>query len=448
MTARLIENLATTPRYAEIFANGPLLQAMLDFEAALARAAAKAGAIPASAAQAIGKVARAEFYDVEELNTQGLRAGTLVIPLVKALTERVRSTDEASARFVHWGATSQDVSDTGTVLLLRQARKILGTDSVRLRKALRSASDGHADAVMLGRTLLQAAPPITLGLKIAGWSGALSRSWKRLDAALAESLVLQFGGASGTLASLDNRAMIVASGLAEELDLRLPQAPWHAHRDRFAGVICACGIYTASLGKMARDIALLMQNEVAEAFEPGGNGRGSSSTMPQKRNPTACALALAAADRVPGYVASFLAGMPQEHERGVGGWHAEAATIARTIEDTGLALESMVEVAEGLSADATRMEKNIAATCGTIFAERVMMKLGPALGRDRAHRLIGEAVQEAAKKECKLTDILLEMPDVKKFLSSDEIRGLDDPKAYLGAAEAFRKQLLAESDQD
>ena len=448
MTARLIENLATTPKYAEIFANTPLLQAMLDFEAALARAAAEAGAIPARAAESIRKAARAEFYDVEELNAQGLRAGTLAIPLVKALTERVRSVDEESAGFVHWGATSQDVSDTATVLLLRRARKILSADIVRLKKALRHSSDQYAGTVMLGRTLLQGAPPITLGLKIAGWFGAASGSWSRLDEALADSLIVQFGGASGTLASLENRAIPVANELAKELGLRLPEAPWHAHRDRFAAVICACGIFTGSLGKMAKDVSLLMQNEVGEAFEPGGDGRGGSSTMPHKRNPTACALALAAADRVPGYVATFLAGMPQEHERGVGGWHAEAATIARAVEDTGLALESMVEVAEGLSADPARMEKNIADTRGAIFAERAMMKLGPALGRDVAHRLIGEAVQEAAKKECKLTDILIAMAEVKNILPEDEIRGLDDPKAYLGAAETFRKQLLAESDQD
>jgi 3-carboxy-cis,cis-muconate cycloisomerase len=446
MTARLIENLATTPKYAEIFANAPLLQAMLDFEAALALAAAKAGTIPAGAVQAIKKAARAEFFDAEQLGVQGLRAGTLAIPLVKALTERVRSADEESARFVHWGATSQDVSDTATVLLLRQARKVLAADSLRLKKALRHASDQYADAVMLGRTLMQAAPPITLGLKIAGWFGAVSRSWARLDAALTDSLVLQFGGASGTLASLGVHAVPVARELAKELDLRLPEAPWHAHRDLFAAVICACGIFTGALGKMAKDVSLLMQSEVSEASEPGGEGRGGSSTMPQKRNPTACALALAAADRVPGYVASFLAGMPQEHERGVGGWHAEAATMARTIEDTGLALESMAEVAEGLSADPARMEKNIADTRGAIFAERAMMKLGPELGRDTAHRLLGEAVQQATKRGCKLTDVLMEMPEVKKVLSKDEIGGLDDPRAYLGAAETFRKQLLAENE--
>jgi 3-carboxy-cis,cis-muconate cycloisomerase len=358
----------------------------------------------------------------------------------------VRAIDEDSARFVHWGATSQDVSDTGMVLLLRRARQILADDSTRLQKALRRASDEHADTVMLGRTLLQAAPPITLGLKIAGWFGALRRGWARLDAALRDALVLQFGGASGTLAALGDRAIPVARELAKELHLALPEAPWHAHRDRLAAVVCACAIYTGSLAKMATDVSLLMQNEVAEVFEPGGDGRGGSSTMPHKRNPIACALAIAAGNRVPGYAASFLSGMPQEHERGVGGWHAEASTIARTIEDTGLALVSMQEVAEGLIVDAARMQKIISETRGAIFAERAMMKLAAAFGRDAAHQLLEDAVKQAAKEERNLTDILAATTRVTAVLSADEIRDLDDPRAYLGAAEEFRKQLLASAD--
>jgi 3-carboxy-cis,cis-muconate cycloisomerase len=446
MTARLIENLATTPKYAEIFSNSSLLQAMLDFEAALARAEASAGVIPTSAADAIAKAAKAEYFDAPKLAPQGLRAGTLSIPLIKALTERVRSIDKDSARFVHWGATSQDVSDTATVLLLRRTRQLLAADHSTLQHSLRSASDEHAGTVMLGRTLLQAAPPVTLGLKIAGWFGALRRGWALLDDALDKALVLQFGGASGTLAALGDQAIPVARELANALNLALPEAPWHTHRDRLAAAICACGIYTGSLAKMAKDVSLLMQNEVGEAFEPGGEGRGGSSTMPHKRNPIACALAIAAGHRVPGYVASFLSGMPQEHERGVGGWHAEAATIARTIEDTGLALVSMQEVAAGLTADAARMRKNITDTRGAIFAERAMMKLAPALGRDVAHKLLEDAVQQAAKNGRNLTEVLAEMPQAANILSADDIRDLADPKSYLGAADFFRKQLLAAGD--
>jgi 3-carboxy-cis,cis-muconate cycloisomerase len=446
MTARLIENLATTPEYGAIFADASLLQAMLDFEAALARAEAAAGVIPSSAGGAIGKAAKAENFDAEKLAAEGLRAGTLSIPLVKALTERVRTIDEASARFVHWGATSQDVSDTAIVLLLRRARAAIAADSSALLKALRLASDQHAGSVMLGRTLLQAAPPVTLGLKIAGWFGSLRRTWSRLDAAFGDAMILQFGGASGTLAALRDQAVPVADALAKELDLALPEAPWHAQRDRLAAVVCACGIYVGSLAKMAKDVSLLMQSEIGEAFEPGGDGRGGSSTMPQKRNPTACALAIAAGDRVPGYVASFLAAMPQEHERSVGGWHSEAATISRTIQDTGLALVSMREVAEGLIADPKRMRENISATRGAIFAERAMMRLGASLGRDVAHKLIEDAVRQMTQSRWTLAEVLASMPQVTAVMTSTEIRNLDDPETYLGAAETFRKQLLASND--
>jgi 3-carboxy-cis,cis-muconate cycloisomerase len=435
MTIRLVDTLASVPQYAEIFADISSLQAMLDFEAALSRAEASVSVIPSVAADAIAKAAKAENFDVAQLREQGLRAGTLSIPLVKMLRERVGSIDKTSATFVHWGATSQDVSDTATVLLLRRARQLIATDHARLQQALRRRSDDYAKTVMLGRTLLQAAPPITLGLKIAGWYATLQRSWARLDAAFGDALVLQFGGATGTLAALGDQAVPVARALAKELDVAIPEGPWHAHRDRFAAVICTCGIYVGSLGKMAKDISLLMQGEVAEAFEPGGDGRGGSSSMPHKHNPIACALALAAADRLPGYVASFLAGMPQEHERGVGGWHAEAATIVRTIEDTGLALVSMTEVAEGFSIDPAKMRKNIAYTHGTIFAEAAMMKLSAALGRDEAQKLVEDALQKSARSATDLPDVLPAMPQDANALS---IR----PESYLGAAETFRKQLL------
>ena len=446
MNPRLVETLASTPKYAEIFADKPLLQAMLDFEASLSRAEGSLGVIPASAARAICDSAKAEGIDIGSLAQRGLRAGTLSIPLVKTLRERVGAIDKDATRFVHWGATSQDVADTAMVLLLRRARQAMGEDHARLLKALRRASDEHANTVMLGRTLLQAAPPVTLGLKIAGWFGALRRGWGRLDAAFADAMVLQFGGATGTLAALGEKGPAIAQALAKDLDLALPEAPWHAHRDRMAAVVCAAGIYTGSLAKMAKDVSLLMQSEVAEAFEPEGNGRGRSSTMPHKRNPIACALAMAAGTRVPGYVASFLGGMAQEHERGVGGWHAESATIARTIEETGLALVSMLEVAEGLQVDAAKMRRDIADTHGAIFAERAMMKLSAALGREAAEKLLENALRNMAESGTNVADALAAMQQVTSVLSADELHDLMRPQSYLGAAEIFRKQLLATGD--
>jgi 3-carboxy-cis,cis-muconate cycloisomerase len=386
----LIECLATTPELAEVFSDESVLQAMLLFETALAQAEAEVGVISEPAAQAVAEAACASF-DLGALAERTLRAGTITIPLVKALKER--------APYVHWGATSQDVADTAMVLLLRRARAILAADHARLAQALRTASGKYADAVMLGRTLLQPAPPVTFGLKIAGWYGALRRSLTRVEAAFDEALVLQFGGASGTLAALGEDGIAVSAALAGRLELRNPEAPWHSHRDRMASLICSLGVYTGSLAKMARDVSLLMQNEVAEASEPGGDGRGGSSTMLHKHNPTACSLALASGNRVPGLVAAYLSGMIQEHERATGNWQAEWATIARVVQDTGMALASMREVAEGLTVDPAKMRANIDATSGAIFAERAMMKSGQT-----------------------------ELPD--------------KPEEYLGVAETFRKQLL------
>ena len=343
MFTRLIESLAATEALSKKFSDGAVLQAMLDFEAALARAEARLGLIPAGAAAAIAEAAVAEGFDTAELVRQSLREGTPAIPLVRMLTERVSVRNEAAAGFVHWGATSQDVTDTALVLLLRQCRQVLEAHHHRVSRGLRRISNDHANTVMLGRTLLQPAPPITFGLKAAGWLGAIRRGWSRVASRFDEAAYLQFGGASGTLAALGDRGIAVSEALAEELKLQCPDAPWHGHRDRLAALMAAMGIYTASLGKMALDIALLMQYEVSEAAEPGGDGRGGSSTMPHKHNPTACVLAISAAKRTPGLVADFLGGMVQEHERAVGGWQAEWATVQAIVQAGGLALEAMAE---------------------------------------------------------------------------------------------------------
>jgi 3-carboxy-cis,cis-muconate cycloisomerase len=441
MPVRLIESLATTEPLADVFSDQSILRAMLDFEVALARVEAKLDVIPREAAEVIAQAADTDFFDAPELARETLRAGTPAIPLVKALTERVRSMDHKAARFVHWGATSQDVVDTAFVLLLKQARPLLEADHVRLDDALRNLSDQHKDTVMLGRTLLQPAPPITFGLKAAGWMAAAQRGWTRVAGRFAEALLLQFGGASGTLASLGNKGIAVGQALAEELGLAYPDAPWHTHRDRLAALAAACGVDTGSLGKMARDISLLMQGEVGEAAEPGGDGRGGSSTMPHKHNPIACSLTLAAAHRVPGLVAAFLSSMVQEHERGVGGWQAEWPTVAAVIQATGLAVASMAEVAEGLTVDPARMRANIEATRGVIFAERVVMMLGASLGREAAHKLLEQATRQSIEQKRRLIEVLEEIPEITRAIPLDVLRTLDTPEDYLGAAEEFRKRL-------
>jgi 3-carboxy-cis,cis-muconate cycloisomerase len=422
---------------------------MLEFETALACAEARHGLIPKETADAIAAAARPDKFDISVLAEATFRAGTPTIPLVKMLTDQVQKTDAEAARFVHWGATSQDVADTAMSLLLKRAEPILIADMLRLEKALADLSERHKQSVMLGRTLLQPAPPVTFGLKTAGWLASVCRGRRGLQKAFRVAAVLQFGGASGTLASLGERGIHVAETLSADLGFGdAPVAPWHTQRDQLATLICACGVLTGSLGKMARDISLLMQGEVEEAAEPGGEGRGGSSTMPNKRNPTASSLTLAAAHRVPGLVASFLSAMLQEHERGVGGWQAEWPIIAAVVQSTGVAIASMAEVAEGLSVDEQKMRLNIENTNGAIFAERAMMLLGAKLGRDVAHKVLEVAVRKSVKEGKHLAAVLAETPEVTTHLGGAELRELETPEQYLGSAEAFRKALASESNRE
>ena len=446
---RLIESLATTPIMAELFSDESVLRAMLDFEAALARAEARVGIIPQDAADIISALARPGSFDAPALSEAAFRAGTLAIPLVKALTDQVGKTNAEAARFVHWGATSQDVVDSAMSLLLKRAEPILIGDLVRLQNALKVLSERHKGSVMLGRTLLQPAPPVTFGLKSAGWLASVRRGRHRLQSSLDDAAVLQFGGASGTLASLGDHGTAVIEALSVELGLKAhPTGPWHTQRDQLATLICACGVLTGSLGKMARDISLLMQNEVGEASEPASQGRGGSSTMPNKRNPTACSLTLAAAHRVPDLVASFLSAMVQEHERGLGGLQAEWPVVATVVQLTGVAVASMAEVAEGLAVDTEKMRANIEKTNGLIFAERALMLLGPKLGRDVAHKILEGAARKSVQEGRNLAAILAEIPEVTAHLSAAELNELERPEQYLGSAEAFRKALITEPNQE
>ena len=348
--------------------------------------------------------------------------------------------DPAASTFVHWGATSQDVSDTALVLCLARALPILQSDHEQLTGALRRLSNQHADTIMLGRTLLQPAPPITFGLKAAGWFAAVSRTGAQMIAAGHGACVLQFGGATGTLAALGPHGLAVAAELARELELKDPGAPWHAHRDRLASLVTACGVYCGTLAKIARDVTLLMQYEVAEAAEPGGG----SSTMPHKQNPVACGIALAAATRVPGLVAAFLAAMPNEHERGVGAWAAEAPTLVAVVQATGAAVASVRDAIGALGVDPDRMRANLVATGGVVFAERAMMLLAPALGREAARCIIADALATARRDGQPFAAALAANADVAAALTPGELSSMESPEAYLGAADELRRRLLGE----
>lgn len=438
MSVRLFDSLSTTEPLAEVFSDASLLASMLRFEIALARAEAGAGLIPVTAAQAIERGAGLATFDPAGIARAARDSGTIAIPFVEMLTVRVREVDATAAAFVHRGATSQDVSDTALVLCLVRASALIQQEHERLLSGLRRLSDEHAQTVMLARTLLQPAPPTTFGLKAAGWFGAVSRSSAQMAAAFEAACVLQFGGASGTLSALGQDGLRVAAGLARELDLPEPDAPWHAHRDRMASLVTACGVYTGMLGKIARDVSLLMQHEVAEAAEPGG----ASSTMPHKRNPAGCAVALSASTRVPGLVSTYLSGLPQEHERGVGGWHAEAATVAAIVQLTGSALSAITAVVEELRVDAARMGTNLASTRGVVFAERAMLLLTAALGRDAAARIVAEGLQAVRGRGAEFIDVLRDHAEVRSALSPADLAALGNPDACLGVAEQLRRRLL------
>jgi 3-carboxy-cis,cis-muconate cycloisomerase len=438
----LIDCLATTDALAGIFDDESVVAAMLEFEAALARATAAAGVIPAAAALVIAEVAGRGGLDAAAIATAARAGATPAIPLVKALRDAVSHVDETSATFVHWGATSQDVTDTALVLLLRRAHPIIAADHARLEAALRALSGAHAASVMAGRTLLQPATPITFGLKTAGWTAPIVRSWRRLDRAWDAAMVMQLGGASGTLASLGEPGPSVADAMARALGLR-GAPPWHADRDRLGALVAGCGLYVMALGKAARDVALLMQAEVSEAAEPGGG----SSAMPHKRNPSGCAIVLAAAVRMPGLVASSLTAMVQEHERGVGGIQAEWPIVSAVVQSTGAAVAALASVLEGLTVDAARMRANLAATGGTVFAERAVLLLAPALGRDRADEIVRAAVAASRQAGVPFASALKSATAAEGTLAPGLLDDIDRPERYLGSAAIFRTQLLGESGE-
>lgn len=424
------------------------LQHMLDFEAALARAEAAIGVIPATAAATIGSCCHAEFYDITELAEAATRSGNLAIPLVKALTARVASGDADAARYVHWGATSQDVIDNATMLGLRAAIDALLGDIDRAIAGFALLAHAHRHTPVVARTWLQHALPMPFGLKLAEYAAALHRSRKRLKRVRAEALALQFGGAAGTLAALGDQGLAVSEQLARELNLPGPEAPWHTHRDRIADIAAVLAIICGSCGKIARDVSLMMQTDVGEAFEPSGAGRGGSSTMPHKRNPVASASALAAATMAPNLAATIFAAQVQEHERSAGPWHAEWPTLPTLLLVTSGALAAIVDIAEGLEVDPERMLQNLGQTRGLIMAEAVTMALAKHIGKSAAHHLVEAACRVTVAEHRDLGDVLIATPAVTAHLPEQEIHGLLDPMSYQGVSQPLIDRILASLNSD
>ena len=422
------------------------LQHMLDFEAALARAEAATGVIPASAVAPIEKACRAEKFDLAVLAEAATRAGNLAIPLVKALTTAVAKADADAARYVHWGATSQDVIDTATMMTLRAAIEALLADLDRTIAGFANLARKHRDTPMVARTWLQHALPMPFGLKLAEYAAALHRSRGRFLRLRGDGLALQFGGAAGTLAALGDKGLLVAERLSQQLKLPLPDAPWHGHRDRVAEAASVVAIAAGSCGKIARDVSLMMQTEVAEAFEPSGEGRGGSSTMPHKRNPVAAATALAAAIMAPNLAATIFAAQVGDHERSAGPWHAEWPTLPNLLLVTSGALAAIVDIAEGLEVDAARMRANLDTTGGLIMAEAVTMALAGTIGKSEAHHLVEAASKKAVAEKKPLRDVLAKDTKVTAHLSANKLTKLFEPVAYQGASQTLIDRLLASLD--
>jgi 3-carboxy-cis,cis-muconate cycloisomerase len=441
----LLDPLFGSAAMGEVFSDSARLQRMLDFEAALAKAEAGCGVIPAAAAQAIASKCKADLIDAGKLAHATALSLNPAIPLVKQLTALVAQGDPEAARFVHWGATSQDVNDTGLVLQIRQAFDILEADLASFSGGLIQLAQKHRSTPIAGRTLMQHALPTTFGVKVAGWLDAVNRHRARFGETRRRVLVLQFGGAVGTLAALRGKGWQVAEALAAELHLGLPDVPWHTQRDRMAEVAATLGLCMGSLGKIARDISLHMQTEISEVFEPAGEGRGGSSTMPHKRNPVSAAVVLAAATRVPGLVSTMLSAMVQEDERGLGNWHAEWETLPEIFRLTAGALHQMVVIVPHLEVDPVRMRSNLDATHGLIFAEAVTMALGNHIGKSAAHTLVEAASQQARESGKHLRAVLAQNSVVTERLTPTELDRLFAPENYLGVAEEIVDRVIAAS---
>jgi 3-carboxy-cis,cis-muconate cycloisomerase len=441
----ILDSLFGSAALDQVFSDAERVQAILHFEAALARAEAAVGIIPEANARSISAKCRVESFNLGLIAQEAARAGNLAIPIVKHLTETVSQGDKDAARFVHWGATSQDAIDTGVVLQLRRALELFDQDLQRLTDTLIRLAEKHRATPMVARTWMQQALPTTFGFVVAGWLDGILRHRVRLEEIRPRVFALQFGGAVGTLAALGSNGPAVAKALAHELKLELPSVPWHTHRDRFAELATTFGLCMGTLGKIARDISLHTQTEVAELFEATGEGRGGSSTMPHKRNPVTCAAVLAAAQRVPGLVATLLGTMVQEEERGLGGWHAEWETLPQLVCVVGGALHHLADMLPDLEVDTARMRQNMEITRGLIFAEAVSMALGDRMGKMPAHILVEAACKKALTEKRHLKDVLLQEPGWHGHLTPADLESLFEVRNYLGSADEFTARVLGEA---
>jgi 3-carboxy-cis,cis-muconate cycloisomerase len=437
--SEVFRDIFSTEAMRRVFSDESRVQKYLDFEAALARAEARLGIIPKEAAEEIVHHCNAGEIDFVKLKNETERIGYPVLPVVKQLVARCR---DGLGEWCHWGATTQDVTDTATVLQLREALTLIETDIDAIADALAGLAKKHRDTPMAGRSNLQQAVPITFGYKMATVLAAFDRHKERLRELCERALVGEFGGAAGTLASLGGRGLEVQTELMKELKLGQPAIAWHTVRDTIAEVGCFLGLVAGTCGKIALDIKLLMQTEVEEVYEPFAEGRGSSSTMPQKRNPISSAYITALNSVVRQQVAALLDATVEDHERATGPWQIEWIVLPEIFCLTASALAQTLFMLNGLEVDEKRMRANLDITHGLIASEAVMMGLGPYLGRQYAHHLVYDICRKVIATGRPLVDLLAENAEITKYLDRTALTRLCDPANYLGEAGAMVDRVL------
>jgi len=428
-----------TQAMRDVFSDRALIQRYIEVEVALARAEARCGVIPAEAAEVIARESRLDRIDFDHMRHETDIVGYPILPLVHQLVEMCGE----AGRYVHWGATTQDIMDTANVLQVRAALDIVEADIVALRSILADLSRKYRDTPMAGRTHLQQALPVTFGYKTAIWLAMFDRHQERLAQLRKRVLVVEFAGAAGTLASLGAKGLEVQAAMADELQLGVPATTWHVARDGFAEAVNLLALVTGSLGKIALDIMIMASTEFAEVYEPFVKGRGASSTMPQKRNPISSELMLAASKAVRQHAGLMVDAMVQDFERATGPWHAEWIAMPESFILTAGALHQAKFALSGLIVDTDRMRHNLGISRGLIVAEAVMMGLAPALGRNEAHDVVYAACRIALEQKRTLADVLKANDDVTRLVSLAQIDAMCEPTNYLGCAAQMVDKALA-----
>ena len=430
LESRIFKDMFGTQRMRTVFDDEATVRRYVEIEVALAKVQGELGIIPKEAAAAIAARADASKIDYERLKTEAEIVGYPILGLVHQLSEICGPEGE----YLHWGATTQDIMDTATVLQIREALEIVEGDLDALDAILDQMAQTYRDTPMAGRTHLQHALPITFGYKAGIWLLMVRRHRERLQQMRPRVLVGQLGGAAGTLASLGEDGLAISEALMKELGLASSPISWHVARDGLAEAIQFLGLVTGSLGKMALDIMIMMSNEYAEVFEPFVKGRGASSTMPQKRNPISCEIIWYASKVVRQQAGLALDAMVQDFERSTGPWQLEWSAIPESFVLTSGALEQAKFMLAGLEVDASRMRRNLDISAGLIVAEAVMMGLAAHVGRQTAHDIVYDACRIAAESHRPLADVLCEDPKVSNQLDRETVHKLCDPANYLGSA--------------